>query len=481
MLSRSLNAGYNAVGFYLEHRFAYPSAPWATGPGALTPEQVSRLCAEFHPRGLRIIPFLNTLGHMEGFIRAEGGQHLAEGAGEWSLQICPSKSECQELARSLVKDASEVFRDEWIHLGGDETHQLGECPLCRKKADHIGKAGLYGEYFGDLCRWVLQLNRRPCLWGDMLLAHPEALAYLPKETVIFDWHYDKGAKESAEFFRKAGFDVVCCPSIHSYDAGWCHWELTKQNIDQHFADAQQTGALGVLVTTWELSYFTNYPSILPLIYSAGRRLARQEDWKQALITEGGEGYALAVEILGNQIPQASSFLKPGTWRPLRDRLVMRLNPFELWKEWRGEACGDVGERILRLCDQADSCLDVHHPLRFSIELHRVAVLWVRAVEEAWLAYKRRDAIHACEALARGAEHLHRLGEGLIQAWEKGGSRADPLRLVRLLQYVAEVARRIAEGARHGEGFRPAFETLIDPMYVPYDQAGWRTQFQPPQS
>jgi hypothetical protein len=103
------------------------------------------------------------------------------------------------------------------------------------------------------------------------------------------------------------------------------------------------------------------------------------------------------------------------------------------------------------------------------------------VEEAWLAYKRRDAIHACEALARGAEHLHRLGEGLIQAWEKGGSRADPLRLVRLLQYVAEVARRIAEGARHGEGFRPAFETLIDPMYVPYDQAGWRTQFQPPQS
>ncbi|MEM4409374.1 MAG: hypothetical protein QXI19_11605, partial [Candidatus Caldarchaeum sp.] len=119
ILARSLNAGYNAIGLYMEHRFAYPSAPWAVGPGALTPQQVSHLQDEFRPKGLRIIPFLNTLGHMEGFIRAEGGQRFAEGEGEWSLQICPSRSEGREFARSLVMDAMKVFQDEWIHLGGD--------------------------------------------------------------------------------------------------------------------------------------------------------------------------------------------------------------------------------------------------------------------------------------------------------------------------------------------------------------------------
>ena len=27
----SLDAGYNALGLYLEHRFAFPSLPWAAG------------------------------------------------------------------------------------------------------------------------------------------------------------------------------------------------------------------------------------------------------------------------------------------------------------------------------------------------------------------------------------------------------------------------------------------------------------------
>ena len=31
----SLDSGYNALGLYLEHRFAYPSAPWACDEGAL--------------------------------------------------------------------------------------------------------------------------------------------------------------------------------------------------------------------------------------------------------------------------------------------------------------------------------------------------------------------------------------------------------------------------------------------------------------
>ena len=94
ILGRSKAAGYTAVGLYLEHRFAYPSAPWAAGPGCLTPDVVRRLRAEAVSTGLRVVPFLNTLGHMEGFIRSEGGQWLAEAPGGETLQTCPSRPEC---------------------------------------------------------------------------------------------------------------------------------------------------------------------------------------------------------------------------------------------------------------------------------------------------------------------------------------------------------------------------------------------------
>src|SRR5690349_17419848 len=72
----SLSAGYNALGLYMEHRFAYPSTPWADGARAVTPEMVRTVQEDFPD--LQIIPFLNLLGHMEGFLYTEKGRALAE-------------------------------------------------------------------------------------------------------------------------------------------------------------------------------------------------------------------------------------------------------------------------------------------------------------------------------------------------------------------------------------------------------------------
>src|SRR4030042_67316 len=125
MLRRSAAVGYNAIGLYLEHRFAYPSAPWAAGPRCLTPEVGRRLLADAGRQGggnaaggagprvgaqMRIIPLLNTLGHMEGFIRAEGGQWLAEGRAVFGgEQMCATRPECVRFVRGLIADVLDVF------------------------------------------------------------------------------------------------------------------------------------------------------------------------------------------------------------------------------------------------------------------------------------------------------------------------------------------------------------------------------------
>ena len=500
LLHRSRDAGYNAVGLYLEHRFAYKSAPWAAGRGCLTPEVVHRLAERFRGDGPRIIPFLNTLGHMEGFLRAEDGQRYAESPRKGSLQLCPSRPECIAFTRGLVADALDAFDDEWVHLGGDETGQLGRCPLCAERAKQIGKAGLYGEYFGPLCRWVLERGRRPCLWGDMLLAHPEAMEFIPRQTVTFDWQYEHRPRDSTRRLRDHGFDVVCCPSVQTYNSAWCFLDPTRANIDEHAADARELGALGVLVTTWEFCFFSRFASILPIVLAAGRRLARGEDWHKATTAEGGPQYAQLAELLGNRIPAASAFLKPGTWRQLRDRLVIRRNPFELWKDWREEARGPVGDTILRLCDEADALLDrvphllqrpendpqVPHPfqgwgteatpeaahaLRFAIELHRVAIQWVRSVEHAHRSYTDGNLTACVDKLQKGRERLERLRPGLRQAADGGGSVTDMQRLEELVNKVDGVCERVADLPTNS-AHRPAFETLVDDAHLSGDQAAW---------
>ena len=471
-LERSAAAGYNAVGLYLEHRFAYQSAPFAAAPGCLTPALIRRLSSTFRPRGLRLIPFLNTLGHMEGFIRSESGQWLSEGkSGSGSAQICPSRPACARFAQDLVADAMDAFDDEWVHLGGDETRQLGQCPRCAERINKIGPGGLYAEYFARLCQWVLERGRRPCLWGDMLIEHPEALDAIPRHTLIFDWQYENNPRETTRKFRQHGFDVVCCPAMHTYDAGWCFLDTSRQNIDQHAADARDQRALGVLVTTWECRYFTQYANILPLIYAAGRRLSSGADWETALIEEGGAAYTRAVKILGNLIPALSDFLRPGTWRQLRDRFVIRLNPFHLWQDWRDEAGGPVSDEILRLCEEAEQSLPPEHALQFPVVLHRVAIEWVRLVEHAYHLYADGQTAQCLVELEKGDALLECLRPGLEQAVATGGSIADVARLERLRECLSNVCRRIRE---LGSSYRPAFQTLIHGAYVPGDQAAWQT-------
>jgi hypothetical protein len=84
------DAGYNALGLYLEHRFAFPSAPWAHGKGAITPETVRTLQSEFP--SLQLVPMINLLGHMEGFLYTERGKSFREERFK-GMQACPSNSE----------------------------------------------------------------------------------------------------------------------------------------------------------------------------------------------------------------------------------------------------------------------------------------------------------------------------------------------------------------------------------------------------
>ncbi len=106
VLSRSGQAGYNAVGLYLEHRFAYPSAPWAAAPGCLTPEVARRLTERFGLQGLRIIPFLNTLGHMEGFLRSETAliQTIGRAARHISGQVTMYADEVTNSMRRAIDE-----------------------------------------------------------------------------------------------------------------------------------------------------------------------------------------------------------------------------------------------------------------------------------------------------------------------------------------------------------------------------------------
>lgn len=83
---------------------------------------------------------LQGLGHVSYILKWPRHSHLREmPASNW--EFCPLKEGSNELLLDLWEDAIEATPGSgYIHIGSDETYELGKCKQCRLKSDEIGKS-----------------------------------------------------------------------------------------------------------------------------------------------------------------------------------------------------------------------------------------------------------------------------------------------------------------------------------------------------
>ena len=501
----TLDGGYNALGLYLEHRFAYPSTPWSHGQGVLTPELVRELQAEFPT--LQLIPFINLLGHFEGMIYTEEGSQYACERFK-GMQADPTNSDFIELCQQIIKDTVEIFNSPIIHIGGDETNQLG---LGAGSAERIKeleaegfedpKAELYGSHFGPLALSVLEYGRTPAVWGDMFFEHPTALSHLPKETLIFDWQYFKSPEHTSKLFRDQGYSVVFSPAIHTYNAVWCHLAQSELNVAEHAEAAVRLGAYGVCVTTWECGLFGNYETLLPAIRGAGKILCDAEpDKDRGAPLENGtrdedieiyrrkakhaprflkeylkesEPYEDWARLMGIEMQYSGGLFEFGGLRsPVKARLLLFSNPFLLWLHHREDLAGQPGK--LALATVEESFNFATDPNTRSVSLFaKKALEFVPFVEKAHEAYKKGNPAEAINKLAPARQIFEDIERSAVaNNINCGGSQADIFRAKAAKRHVEEVILRLKSYGDGSLGYLPSFETLTHPKFMPHDQANW---------
>ncbi len=473
MAQLTLDSGYDAWGLYLEHRFAYPSAPWAAGTGAVTPDMVRTLIAEFP--GLQIIPFINLLGHFEGFLYTEGGQKYREEMFK-GLQACPSCPEFVALCEGLIDDILGIFAADIVHIGGDETAQLGMCDRCRARIEALphapetevdGKAWLYGEHFGPLARRVAAAGRTPAVWGDMFVQHPSALDHLPAETIIFDWQYFNGVRETAPAFTDRGFRVMGCPAIQTYNAAWCHVTQSEENVREVAQDVREMGLHGVCVTTWENGLFGSYDTLFPMLRNFGQLLSGRSDERCAgQLSEWGK-------LMSDGLAACGGSFTPGRIRSsLKVRLMLQANPFLAWMHHAEEYMGKVGSKALAVCEQALAAADNEAEQGVAVFV-RSGIEFVRIAESARRLYAAGKAEEAVSALALTRHLFDELAKVARRTHERiGGSLADIERCRIAREQVERVIVRIRRYGDGSLGYLPAFEHLTHPKFCPHDQAAW---------
>jgi len=236
---------------YFESTFHFDSDPLPSPlEGSMTHEEARELVRYAQQYHITIVPQQEAFGHLHHVLEYERYNDLAE--TPHGAVLAPGETESLKLIARWYGEIAETFPGPLIHIGADETDDLGH----GKTEQQVARRGL-GPVYVDFLRQIhdtLQpLHRRLLFWGDVAMNSPELVATLPKDMIAVAWQYDPPPRGFDRFivpFTKAGIETWVSPSANRGTRIDPDNANNLATIQQFVAAGQRLGATGMLNTVW---------------------------------------------------------------------------------------------------------------------------------------------------------------------------------------------------------------------------------------
>jgi hexosaminidase len=256
----------NVFALYMEHVFDFASQPLiAPKEAALTPKEINALVDYARNLYITIVPEQQTFGHLHHMLKYEIYSDVAE--RPHGHVLTPTRQQSYDIIKAMYADLVPLFPGPFLHVGGDETFELGQ----GQTAARVAEAGL-GRVYLDHMQKVFEIlqpyHKQLMFWGDIALKYPQLLSILPKDMIAVPWEYDpKPSFESIiKPYRDAGLRVVVAPGAQTWNQLWPNLDVGYVNIRNFVRDGQKLGAMGMLNTTWnddgEALYGMAWPTLI---------------------------------------------------------------------------------------------------------------------------------------------------------------------------------------------------------------------------
>ena len=280
---------YNHLQLYTEHTFAYAGhedvwRDWSP----ITPEEARELDRYAAARGVELAPNQNCFGHLAHWLKMPRYAGLAEieGDGAWKFlqwerrgpfSLCPTVPESEAFVRDLLGQLLPCFTSELVNVGCDETFDVGwgrsaEKLKARSETLQNGEksAGelersrveLYFEFVGKIAGICSEMGRRPMMWADIALSHPELLGQMPRRMLGLAWWYEPTEKFETwvKALREHGHDAWVCPGTSGWRSFTGRTTERRGNIADAAEQGVRAGAEGFLLCDWgDLGHRQQWP------------------------------------------------------------------------------------------------------------------------------------------------------------------------------------------------------------------------------
>lgn len=256
----------NFFALYMEHVFDFASQPLvAPKEAALTPKEINALVDYAKTLYVTILPEQQTFGHLHHMLKYDIYSEVAE--RPHGHVLTPTKDRSYEIIKAMYADLVPLFPGPFLHIGGDETFELGQGQTAALSAQE-GLGRVYLDHIQKVSAILRPYHKELMFWGDIAVKYPQLLDILPKDMIAVPWDYDPKPSYASIIkpYRDAGLRVVVAPGANNWNQVWPNLDDGFVNIRNFVRDGQTLGAMGMLNTTWnddgESLYAMAWPTLI---------------------------------------------------------------------------------------------------------------------------------------------------------------------------------------------------------------------------
>ena len=262
--------GMNAFMLYTEDTYEIEGRPYfGYMRGRYTKDELRELDAYAKMLGIELIPCIQMLGHLETHLK----WHIAGTYKDGTTTLLVGADETYKLIEDMLDTVSECFTTKRIHIGMDETYDLGKGNYLTKNG-YRPQRDVYMEHLRRVTDMLHSRGMRPMMWSDMMMEFvtrpgskcsfgydlnnefsEEMKKYIPEGLDQVFWRY--GGKDENYYVQNVENHKKYLGTTPIFAGGiwtWCGYSpLFKRSSDATVIalDAcKKTGVREVIATLW---------------------------------------------------------------------------------------------------------------------------------------------------------------------------------------------------------------------------------------
>lgn len=157
--------GYNTLLIYMEDVYTIENYKYfGYMRGRYSFEELKEIDDYAFSKQMEVIPCIQTLGHLETFLRLPNSQDIRDCQGV----LLTKEDKTYQLIDDAFSSLSKIFRSKTINIGMDEAYYM-TCGKFREKYGEANKEEVFFDHLERVSKLANKYDLQLIMWGDMFL------------------------------------------------------------------------------------------------------------------------------------------------------------------------------------------------------------------------------------------------------------------------------------------------------------------------